>query len=114
MGKVTHFSIYRIFEYLGGEDLINKDTVYTYPNPALGDTVIFKCYLGDDADITIDVFNIAGEKIAILNNTGIAGVTLETTWNISNIASGVYIYKLEAIAKSGVKKYVIKKLAIVH
>jgi hypothetical protein len=112
--QVSHFSIYRIFEYVLGEEIISEDTVYTYPNPATGDSLIFKCYLGDDADITIDIFNISGQKIATLTNSGIAGCAVETKWDITNIASGVYIYKLEAKTKNGRSKYVIKKLAIVH
>jgi outer membrane protein assembly factor BamB len=116
MGKVSHFSIYRIFEYTPGlEALIDKETTYSYPNPALGDTVVFKCYLGDDADITIDVFDVAGDRIASFTNTGIAGMSLESRWDVTNIASAVYIYKVEAVSKrTGERKYVIKKQAIVH
>ena len=98
-----------------GQELIDKETVYSFPNPALGDAVTFKCYLRDDADITIDVFNIAGERIASLTNSGIGGMRLETRWDITNIASGVYIYKFEAKSKeTGDKKHVVKKQAIVH
>jgi outer membrane protein assembly factor BamB len=116
IGKVSHFSLYRIFEYVpGSSELLSKDTVYTYPNPALGDEVYFKCYLGQNADVIIDVFNIAGEKIAHLENSGFGGTGLDTKWDIKNVASGVYVYKLEAISKStGEKKYVTKKLAIIH
>jgi len=112
--QVSHFSIYRVMAFLSSEALMEKDKVYTYPNPATGDTVTFKTYLGDDATLTIDVFNVAGEKIARLANSGLAGNVVETPWNISGIASGVYIYHVEAKTPSGAKAEVTKKLAIIH
>jgi hypothetical protein len=112
---IPHFSYYRIVEYVpGAESLISKDMVYTYPNPATEDKVYFKYYLGDKADITIDVYNVAGELIAHLtkeNNP--AGVFSVLEWDISHIASGAYIYRLKAVSPSG-KKALKKKMAIIH
>ena len=96
-------------------ELINKDTVYVYPNPALGDITYFKCYLGADADITVSVFNIAGEIVAELKGNGFGGNGVDIPWNIKDYASGVYIFKLQAISKvNGERKYVTKKMAVVH
>jgi hypothetical protein len=112
--RVSHFSIYRAVLFQTSGALLEKDKVYAYPNPATGETVAIKTYLGDDARITIDVFNVAGEKVASLANSGTAGNVVETVWNAGRIASGVYVYRVEAKSASGAKAEVIKKLAIVH
>jgi len=96
------------------EDLLSFDKVYTYPNPATGGKLNFKYYLGDNADVTVDVYNIAGELIAHLANPGgQAGLFSEIEWNMSGIASGVYIYRVEAKSASG-SKDIKKKLAVIH
>ena len=113
--QLPHFSLYRIMEYLPGrEELLNADMAYSYPNPARGGTLAFKYYLGDKADVTVDVYNVAGELIAHIEKTGNpAGIVSEMEWNISGIASGTYIYRIEA--RSGSKtKAIKKKLAIIH
>ncbi len=112
--QVSHFSVYRAVLFQPGGGLLEKDKVYTYPNPATGQTVTFKTYLGDDADVTIEVYNVAGEKIAHLTNRGTGGNVLETVWDAGRIASGVYVYRVEAKSASGARAEVTKKLAIVH
>lgn len=112
--EVSHFSFFRIMEYVPSGSLMSKNSVYSYPNPAKGDTVTFKFHLADKAYVSIEVYNVAGEKIIKLEKANCpAGVASEISWNMKNIASGVYIYKVEARSASGSKK-VIKKLAIIH
>jgi hypothetical protein len=108
-------SYYRLMEYMPGkESLISGDMVYTYPNPATGDKLFFKYYLGDKADINIDIYNIAGELIAHLTkDNNPAGIFSEIEWNIKGIASGVYIYRLVAKTPYG-NKDLKKKLAVIH
>jgi hypothetical protein len=112
--ETAHFSIFRIMEYVPSGALLSADAVYTYPNPARGDNLTFKFYVSDKARITVDVYNVAGEKVARLEKTGCpAGLTSEIIWNIENIASGVYVYRLSAESASG-SKTITKKLAIIH
>ncbi|MBN1383915.1 MAG: PQQ-binding-like beta-propeller repeat protein [Elusimicrobia bacterium] len=111
---INHFSVYRILEFVPGGELIEEASVYTYPNPAKGNTLYFKYYLSDDAEVEINIYNIAGERIAELvkgNNTG--GIVSEIPWDIENIASGTYIYHFEA-RSSTQNKAIKKKLAIIH
>lgn len=115
VATVSHFSVYRIFEYTPGVvDVISKESVYVYPNPAFGNEVVFKCFLGSDAAVTVTVYNIAGEKVALLTSNGLGGNGVELPWNIKDYASGAYIFKLEAVAATGERKYVTKKFAIIH
>lgn len=112
--EVNHFSVYSVMGYVPSGALLSADSVYTYPNPARGDTVTFKFLPADAADVTVDVYNVAGEKVARLEKAACpGGVTSEIVWNVGNVASGVYIYRLEARSASG-KKAVTKKLAVVH
>jgi len=112
--EVNHFSLYAIMEYVPSGELLTKDEVYTYPNPAKGDVLIFKFRLADKADVEIDIYNIAGEKVARLEKQDCpAGLTSEIAWNIKRVASGVYEYRVKASGSSG-SKSVIKRLAVIH
>lgn len=112
---IPHFSLYRIMEYVPGrEPLLLADRVYTHPNPAKGDTVYFKYYLGDRADVTIDVYSVAGDIVAHLERPdNMAGIVSEIAWPCGSVASGVYVYRLQA--RSGTQtRSIKKKLAIIH
>ena len=112
--ETDHFSVFSIMQYVPSGALMTAGAVYTYPNPAKGDTLTFKFYLADKASVTIDVYNVAGEKVARLSKSNCpAGLTSEIAWDVKNIASGVYIYRVQAESASG-SKTVTKKLAIIH
>ncbi|MEK7721430.1 MAG: T9SS type A sorting domain-containing protein, partial [Elusimicrobiota bacterium] len=112
--EVSHFSFFRIMEYLPSGALLNGDEVYTYPNPAKGDNVTFKFKLSDKSYVKIDVYNAAGEQVASLEKANCpAGQTSEIVWSVKNTASGIYIYRVRAESASG-NKAIIKKLAVIH
>ena len=91
---------------------------YNYPNPApsagYGDRTIFRYYTASDADVRIDIYSIAGNMVANLEDRAIGGKYNEIEWDISDIASGVYLYVLEIQPASGFKQVIKKKLAIVR
>lgn len=112
--ETNHFSYFRIMEYVPSGALLSADSVYTYPNPAKGDSLTFKFYLAYKAYVRIDIYNVAGEKVARLEQPNCpAGSVTELVWNIKNIASGVYQYRVEATSASG-SKSLIKRLAVIH
>lgn len=112
--ETNHFSYFRIMEYVPSGALLSKDSVYTYPNPAKGDSVTFKFYLAYKAYVKVEVYNVAGEKVARLERPNCpAGSVSEIVWNIKNVASGVYQYRVEATSASG-SKHLIKRLAVIH
>lgn len=112
---IPHFSLYRIMEYVPGrEPLLEAAKVYTHPNPATSDTVYFKYYLGDAADVTIDVYSVAGDLVAHLERPdNRAGIVSEIAWPCGSIASGVYVYRVQARSGSQTRS-IKKKLAIIH
>lgn len=112
--EVAHFSIFRIMEYVPSGALFGDNEVYSYPNPAKGDTVTFKFRVTYKAYVKIDVYSVAGEKVAALELADCpAGQTSEIRWNTADIASGVYVYRFEAQSSAG-SRSIVKKLAIIH
>ncbi|OGS23050.1 MAG: hypothetical protein A2252_07990 [Elusimicrobia bacterium RIFOXYA2_FULL_39_19] len=105
----------------GPDPTFKLNEVYAYPNPAKNgaDSIIhIECGIADDVEIKLH--NIAGE---LVNDKNIAGIDwqvmdnkycYEYTVEANSVASGVYIYYIDA-QKSGEKPIkVVKKLAIIR
>jgi ligand-binding sensor domain-containing protein len=113
-------SLSRVAADVSGPDPTFKlGEVYSFPNPAKRGkwpTIHFESGIADRVEINI--YDIAGELIHSLEITDKPEVinnkyAYEYGWNVSNIASGVYIYLIRA-KKSGEKEIkVVKKLAVV-
>jgi len=95
-----------------------KGEVYAFPNPAKGGyqpTIHVECGIADSVEIQI--YNIACELVhkdeistqPIIKNNKYA---YEYTWDISNKASGVYIYLVRAHKNGENTIRVLKKIAI--
>lgn len=112
--EVTRLSTFAIMEYRPSGSLFDAGEVYTYPNPATGDTLTFKFRVASKSSVKLNIYNVAGQRVARLEKSNCpAGVASELVWNIRNIASGVYQYRFEAVSADGAKS-VVKRLAIVH
>ncbi len=112
---VERFSYFRIGQHLSRGNIINKENVYTYPNPASGSEAVFKFLLEKAADIKIEIFNVAGDPVGRIRRsyeTADAGKWQEIEWDISSIASGVYIYRIQASSGSR-EDEVIKRTAVI-
>jgi len=113
-------SLSRVAADVSGPDpTFRLGEVYSFPNPAKrgkSPTIHFESGIADRVEINI--FDIAGElvhsseitdKPEVVNNK----YAYEYGWNVSSIASGVYIYLIRA-KKSGEKEIkVVKKLAVI-
>ncbi len=88
--------------------------VIVYPNPAAGDSVTFMYSLGEPADVNIDVYNLLGYKVAHLEDKNKPGlINRKTTWDIKDLAPGVYLYQVLIRTRSGqVQKNKIQRLVI--
>jgi len=51
--------------------------------------------------------------VSELNDTAQGGFDNETVWNVSNIQSGVYFARIEAVGNSGKNETNIIKIAVV-
>lgn len=66
-----------------------------YPNPFNPSTTI-SYSVAENADVTLNVFNMLGQKVATLVNSRQGEGSYTVTWDASNVASGIYIYRLQA------------------
>ncbi len=78
-----------------------------YPNPFNASTVI-KFGLPNDAHVTLDVFNILGQRVTTLKNEFMSAGQHQVTWN-SDEASGVYFYRLTTDEFSETRKMTLLK-----
>lgn len=84
------------------------DLQQNYPNPFNPSTVI-SYQLSMNSDVTLEVFDVAGRKVATLVNQKKAAGSYETIFNASGLSSGVYFYKLKSGNFEQIKKMVLVK-----
>jgi Secretion system C-terminal sorting domain len=73
-----------------------------FPNPAKGDQVIFMYSLESAADISVEIYNTLGYKVAHLEDSNKSGaINRRTTWNIRDVAPGVYMYQVVVRGHNG-------------
>ncbi|MCP4632816.1 MAG: T9SS type A sorting domain-containing protein [candidate division Zixibacteria bacterium] len=79
-----------------------------YPNPFNASTTIIY-HLVQDGQVTLDVFNLLGQKVETLidgyRESGIANVT----WDASTYSSGIYFYRLKMGNQAFTKRMVLLK-----
>jgi flagellar hook assembly protein FlgD len=59
--------------------------------------------------VTLNIYNILGQKVATLINQMQDVGYKSVTWDASNAASGVYIYRMQAGEFTETKKLVVTK-----
>ncbi|MFQ5500028.1 MAG: T9SS type A sorting domain-containing protein, partial [Candidatus Zixiibacteriota bacterium] len=78
-----------------------------YPNPFNPSTTVsFSLPTASDYDLRI--YNVNGQEVATFSGHAEAGI-VELEWEASNLASGIYFYKLSADNFSDTKKMVLLK-----
>jgi len=66
-----------------------------YPNPFNPATTI-RFTLSEASLVSIKVYNLIGEEVATLVNNTLTGGSHSVVFNAVNLASGVYIYRIQA------------------
>ena len=79
-----------------------------YPNPFNPSTTI-KYSIPDDGFVKLSVYNMLGEEVVNLVNAQQKAGRYEINFNASNLASGVYVYRLEAPNFTSSKKLMLMK-----
>ncbi len=84
-----------------------------YPNP-FNPTTTIKYSLPFESKVKIVLYNSLGErKTELVNELNSVGYQ-QTVWNAGHLASGVYIYTIEAVPTNGVKPFTsVKKMMLV-
>ena len=70
-----------------------------YPNPFNPSTVISYA-LPEQAHVRVTVYDLTGRRISTLVNEEQSPGSFEVTWDASGLASGMYIYRLEAAGQT--------------
>jgi Secretion system C-terminal sorting domain len=79
-----------------------------YPNPFNPSTTI-KYSTAQDGLVKLAVYNLLGEEVTTLVNTTQKAGRYEVSFNASNLASGVYVYRLETPNFISAKKLMLMK-----
>lgn len=83
-----------------------------YPNPFNPSTKI-RFNLAVNSKVTLKVYNLIGEEVAVLINDKLNAGRQEVIFNANNLNSGVYVYKLEAVGEDGSSFISAKKMTLV-
>ncbi|MCJ7507312.1 MAG: T9SS type A sorting domain-containing protein, partial [candidate division Zixibacteria bacterium] len=76
-------------------ELMPRNLVYNYPNPAKDETYI-RYFLSQDADVEIKIYDLAGDLVFRTVQSGFGQTDNEYHWDCSKYASGVYVCRVEA------------------
>jgi hypothetical protein len=79
-----------------------------YPNP-FNSTTTITFHVPEVSGIRISVFNVRGEKVAVLCDKLLLPGWHEMTWDACGLASGIYFAKLQASGFCQVKKMILLK-----
>lgn len=92
------------------EDLLPESfaLAQNYPNPFNPSTTIFFS-LPEKANVTLEIFNLLGQKITTLADQEFPAGKHEMTWDASSAPSGIYFYRISAGAESITRKMLFLK-----
>ncbi|GAI56848.1 unnamed protein product, partial [marine sediment metagenome] len=65
------------------------------PNP-FNQTTTISFTIPEAANVTIDVFNVAGQKVDTISSEFITAGKHSVTWNASGFSAGVYFYTVKS------------------
>jgi hypothetical protein len=79
-----------------------------YPNP-FNPTTTISFSVEERSDYTLTIYNVNGQVVKAFTGTANPGQMEEVEWDASSVASGVYLYKLDASTFTSTKKMVLLK-----
>ncbi len=79
-----------------------------YPNP-FNPTTTIEYFVPERSFVNLSVYDATGRKVAELVNEEVAAGNYKVQFNASNLASGVYFYRLKANGKISVRKMTLLK-----
>jgi hypothetical protein len=108
-GGVIHNIITGLFAINNESPLPERfQLIQNYPNP-FNPTTTIEFSLPTAGFVALKIFNILGEEVATLVSEKLPASKYKYDWDASGLASGVYLYRIEAGAFSQVKKLVLLK-----
>ena len=96
-------------EQNSGDKIIRNGNVYNYPNPASGDLTKFRFFLNKATEVSIKVYDINGNRVANFKRTiSAANGYYEIPWDLKEIASGIYLARVEFSSGGKSEQYTVK------
>jgi Secretion system C-terminal sorting domain len=87
----------------------NFKLMQNYPNP-FNPTTTIRFDVAKSSKITLKIYNVVGQVVAtLINGKQYSAGAYSVNWNASNLASGVYFYRLETDNVQLIKKMVLLK-----
>jgi PKD repeat protein len=83
-------------------------TLSNHPNPFNPSTVL-SFGLPQDSYVRLDIYNIIGQRVETLVNEHLSAGSYSYEWDGSNVASGIYLYRLTTDEFVATKKMVLMK-----
>ena len=71
-----------------------------FPNPA-NKEVNIRYFIGEGAQVSLQIYDVAGNLVQELKNETQAAGMFQTPWNVASVARGTYICKLTGTGQSG-------------
>ena len=95
------------------KNIFNEKLTYVYPNPSYGENIKFRMHLYDEANIQINIFDIAGYLAKTIykkfeKNEILIARDQEIIFNVNDLNSGVYISHINASNANSNQKKIIK------
>ena len=75
-----------------------------YPNPFNPSTTI-EYQIPEESDVTLKVYDILGREVSVLVNGENNAGNYNVDFNVSNLTSGIYFYRIEAKSKVSNKQF---------
>jgi hypothetical protein len=97
-----------VFTSVGEQRALSFDLAQNFPNPFNPSTTI-AFELAQPSTATLTVFNLLGETVATLVNEPLAAGRHQVTFDAGRLASGVYMYRLEAGEYNALRKMILVK-----
>ncbi|MEJ2634902.1 MAG: T9SS type A sorting domain-containing protein [Calditrichia bacterium] len=88
--------------------LLPKERVYNWPNPNTRDFTFIRYYLTEQAQVSIKIYDLAGDLVNEFPGSGDALTANEVRWNLQDVQSGVYFARVHAKSSSRDETRIIK------
>jgi hypothetical protein len=107
-GQVSKYGVTTGINPIGGQIADNYSLSQNYPNPFNPSTNI-SFAIPQNGFVSLKVYNMLGKEVATLVNGNLNAGAHNYNFNASNLASGMYFYKLEAGNFTETKKMILVK-----
>ncbi len=95
-------------------DNFPEDQFYNWPNPVVDGITHIRYFLGQPAgNVTLNIYDLSGERIATLDGTTVGGFDNEVLWDCSHVTPGVYRCVIE-VDFDGDRKTAFTDIAVIR